>query len=448
MKRKIDDFLIKWKKRNLKPILIIKGARQIGKTFSILNFGKLNYQNIVYINFFEMPEYLDIFRKSLTPNEILNQIILRNPNIKITTNTLLFFDEIQNNIDILTTLKFFKEQINLDIICSGSMLGINTNKITSYPVGFIEEHEMFSMDFEEFLWALGYDNNKLDYFKSFLFNFKKLDELTYNLLNDLFNTYTILGGMPRIISEYISSNSFLEVYNLQKNLRDNYLADIKQYSNNIERIKITSLFEHIPLFLAQENKKVFFKNIINIKTIDKGILFTTWLNNAGITCSCFNLKALDIPLKLNYDYTTFKMYFKDTSILIASLDIDDAIDFRANKNIGVIKGGLVENIVAESLVKQNVPLFYFKRKDSTLELDFLIRSKNNIIPIEVKAKNGNSKSLKEVLSNSKYDKVNFAIKLSKNNIGYSNKIFSVPLFYSFILKEFIDNFNFELFLNK
>ena len=446
MKRKIDQFLLNWKNKDKKPVLIIKGARQIGKTYSILEFGKNNYQNVVYINFFEMPEYLDIFKKSSNPNDILNQIILRNPSIKIDKNSLIFFDEIQNNIEILTALKFFSQHINIDIVCSGSMLGINTNQITSIPVGFIEEVEMFSMDFEEFLWAIGYDESKLNFFKSFLFEFKKIDDLTFNLINDLFNTFTILGGMPRIIYEYVKTNSFLETYKLQKNLKDNYLADIRQYSNNIERIKISSLFEHIPLFLASENKKVFFKNIINVKTIEKGIPFVSWLNSAGITASCYNLKLLDIPLKLNYDQSTFKMYFKDTSILIASLEIDDAIDLRANQNIGIIKGGFAENLVAEALIKQGVPLYYFKRADSTLELDFLIRCKNNIIPIEVKATNGNSKSLKEVLTNPKYDKVNFAIKLARSNIGYSNGIFTIPIFYSFMLKEFIDKFEFNLYI--
>ena len=167
--------------------------------------------------------------------------------------------------------------------------------------------------------------------------------------------------MPRIIYEYVKTNSFLETYKLQKNLKDNYLADIRQYSNNIERIKISSLFEHIPLFLSNENKKVFFKNIINVKTIEKRIPFVLWLNSAGITASYYNLKALDIPLKLNYDQSTFKMYFKDTSILIASLEIDDAIDLRANQNIGIIKGEFVENLVAEALIKQGIPLYYFKR---------------------------------------------------------------------------------------
>ena len=448
MKRKIDQFLLNWKNKDKKPVLIIKGARQIGKTYSILEFGKNNYQNVVYINFFEMPEYLDIFKKSSNPNDILNQIILRNPSIKIDKNSLIFFDEIQNNIEILTALKFFSQHINIDIVCSGSMLGINTNQITSIPVGFIEEVEMFSMDFEEFLWAIGYDESKLNFFKSFLFEFKKIDDLTFKLMSDLFNTFTILGGMPRIIHEYVKTNSFLETYKLQKNLKDNYLTDIRQYSNNIERIKISSLFEHIPLFLASENKKVFFKNIINVKTIEKGIPFVSWLNSAGITASCYNLKALDIPLKLNYDQSTFKMYFKDTSILIASLEIDDAIDLRANQNIGIIKGGFAENLVAEALIKQGIPLYYFKKADSTLELDFLIRYQNNIIPIEVKATNGNSKSLKEVLTNPKYDKVNFAIKLARSNIGYSNGIFTIPIFYSFLLKEFIDKFEFNLYIKK
>lgn len=446
MKRKIDQFLLNWKNKDKKPILIIKGARQIGKTYSILEFGKNNYQNVVYINFFEMPEYLDIFKKSSSPNDILNQIILRNPSIKINENSLIFFDEIQNNIEILTALKFFSQHIKIDIICSGSMLGINTNQITSIPVGFIEEVEMFSMNFEEFLWAMGYDESKLNFLKSFLFEFRKIDDLTFNLISDLFNTFTILGGMPRIIYEYVKTNSFLETYKLQKNLKDNYLTDIRQYSNNIERIKISSLFEHIPLFLASENKKVFFKNIINVKTIEKGIPFVSWLNSAGLTASCYNLKKLDIPLKLNYDQSTFKMYFKDTSILIASLEIDDAIDLRANQNIGIIKGGFAENLVAEALIKQGIPLYYFKRADSTLELDFLIRCKNNIIPIEVKATNGNSKSLKEVLTNPKYDKVNFAIKLARSNIGYSNGVFTIPIFYSFILKEFIDKFEFDLYI--
>ena len=448
LKRKIDKSLLNWKKQTNKPILILKGARQIGKTYSILEFGKKNYQNIVYINFFERPDYLELLKGNLNPEEILNQISLRNPNLSISKNTLIFFDEIQNNIDILTSLKFFNQKYNIDVICSGSMLGINNNKITSIPVGFFEEIEMFSLDFEEFLWAMGYCEDQVSFFKSFLLEYKTIDEHTLKLLNELFNTFTILGGMPRIISQYVDTKSFFEVYRLQKQLRDNYLTDIRQYSNNLERIKITALFEHIPLFLASENKKVFFKNLIYVRTLEKGISFVSWLNSAGITTTCYNLKTLDIPLKLNYEPNIFKMYFKDTSILIASLELDDAIDLRANKNIGIIKGGFVENLVAEALIKQNIPLFYFKRADSTLELDFLIRSKNNIIPIEVKAKNGNSKSLKEVLTNSKYDKVKFAIKLARTNIGYANGVFTIPLFYAFVLKEFIVTFDFNDYINK
>lgn len=256
------------------------------------------------------------------------------------------------------------------------MLGINYNKIASNSVGYKSEFEMQSMDFEEFLWAKGYGQDLLDELLDHMRNSTSLNQATMNVMNELFLDYCILGGMPKVVSTYIEQKKFQGTLQLQKELIEDYKEDIKKYVKGIDKTKVLNVFNNIPVQLAKENKK------FQISKVAKGAKFKDywgcieWLNDSGIINICKCLHTPDLPLKGNYEDDKYKVYFKDTGLLITNLDEESQEDLRANKNMNVYKGALYENIIAEALSKQGYGLFYYKKENSTLEEDFLFGLKN------------------------------------------------------------------------
>lgn len=439
LNRKIDNYLNKWYSDSSKKPLIIKGARQIGKTKSIRHFASAHYKNVVEINFIEKPQFKTIVSSGYNPDAIIKNITRINPDIYFTpSNTLLFFDEIQSCPDILTSLKFFSLDGRYDVICSGSLLGVNYKQVESFSVGFKEDIEMYSFDFEEFLWAKGYDDSLKQELLEAMISAKAIDETTKNTLDSLFLDYCTLGGMPEVISRYIETGSFSGTQKLQKQIISSYREDIRKYVDGADQSRITRIFDSIPTQLAKENKK------FQISKVASGARFhdysgcVDWLLDAGIVKKCFCLNFPELPLKGNYDDTKFKLYMADTGLLIAMLDDESQEDLRANRNFGVYKGALYESIVGEALYKSGYPLFYYKREDGTLEEDFFIRDKKNLIPVEVKAREGRSKSMQSLISNEKYADISWGIKLSKNNIGYNNNVFTFPYFCSFLLHDWLN----------
>ena len=437
LKRKIDDFLIQWKADPDRKPLIVKGPRQVGKTESIKQFA-VNYQSVIYINFVEEPKYKLITADGYKTDDIIKNISRIDPSKRfIEGETLIFFDELQEFPDISTALKFFKIDGRFDVICSGSMLGINYNKIESNSVGYKTDYEMFSLDFEEFLWAKGYGDDFIEDMLRHMLYLTPFNELEMSVCSSNFLDYCILGGMPAVVREYIEKGTFEGSLWTQRQLIADYKEDIRKYAEGIDQSRILNVFNHIPVQLAKDNKK------FQISKVASGARFREyrgcieWLNDAGIINVCYCLEFPELPLQGNYDDTKYKIYFADSGLLVAMLDEEAQDDLRTNRNLGVYKGALYENVVGEALVKAGYKLYYYKREDSSLEQDFFVRTSNTLIPIEVKAKNGTAKSMRTLISNDKYSDIHTGIKLTGGNIGYDNKVYTFPYFCTFLLKRYL-----------
>ncbi len=438
LQRKVDQYLENWFRDPDKKPLIIKGARQIGKTESIRCFASKHYEIIVEINFVEMPKFKTILADGYSTDAILKNITRIDPSISLVPGkTLIFFDEIQSYPDIATSLKFFSIDGRFDVICSGSLLGINYKEIESISVGFKTDYEMYSMDFEEFLWARGYDNSLKSDMLDHMIQLKPFNKATENTISSLFIDYCILGGMPEVVSRYFTNNTFSSTLELQTQIIHAYREDIRKYADGVDQTRITRVFDAISAQLAKENKK------FQISKVAKGARFhdyggcIDWLQDAGIVKKCYCLNFPELPLKGNYDDTKFKLYLADTGLLIAMLDDEAQDDLRSNKNLGVYKGAIYESIVAEAFYKSGYNLFYYKRVDGTLEEDFFIRDKDNLIPVEVKARSGRAQSMKSLIKNERYHDIAWGIKLSFNNIGFADNMYTFPYYCSFLLRDWL-----------
>ena len=442
LKRKIDDFLLKWKADNDRKPLIVKGCRQIGKTESIRHFAKVaGYDSFIEINFVKDEKYKKIIVDGYTASAIIKNISLLDPSKRfIDGKTLIFFDEITEFPDIATSLKFFKEDGRFDVICSGSMLGVNYKKIESNSVGYKTDYEMYSLDFEEFLWAKGYKEDVIEDMLLHMKTFTPFNELEMSVYHGIFLDYVVLGGMPAVVKDYIQKGTFEGSLDTQHQLIADYKEDIRKYAQGVDQTRILNVFNSIASQLAKENKK------FQISKVEKNARFrdyrgcVEWLVDAGIVNACYCLNDVELPLSGNCDTDKFKLYFCDTGLLVSLLDEESQEDLRANKNLGVYKGALYENIVSEALVKTGYKLYYYKKENATLEEDFFIRSANNLIPVEVKAQGGRSKSLRTLISSDKYSDIAYGFKLSANNIGYSEQIYTFPYFCTFLLKRFMATF--------
>ena len=437
-KRKIDEFLANWKNNHSRKPLIVKGARQIGKTESILHFAHENYENVVYINFVLDKKYTTIVNDGYDVETVVKNITLINPSTKfIPDKTLIVFDEIQEYPDIATSLKAFNLDKRYDVICSGSMLGINYRKIHSNSVGSKTDYEMFSMDFEEFLWAKGYEDTAINSILEHMISLTPFSETELSVYKSLFLDYCVLGGMPDVIKGYIKTGTFSQSLEIQGQIRLDYEEDVRKYAEGLDQAKIISVYRSIPAQLAKENKKFQF-SIIDKKARSREYTgCIEWLIDAGVVTECNCLNYPELPLKGNVDKSKYKLYYPDTGLLISALDEEAQEDLRVNKNLGVYKGALYENFVAEAFVKQGLGLFYYKKDNSTLEEDFFVRSKNELIPVEVKSNNDSSKSLNALIKNDRYADIKHGIKLGDFNIGYTNNIYTFPYFCAFMLKAYL-----------
>ena len=442
LKRKIDAFLAEWKANPDRKPLIVKGPRQVGKTESIMRFGEMNYQSVIIINFVEDPKYKMITADGYKAEDIIKNISRMDPSKRfVEGETLIFFDELQEFPEIATALKFFKIDGRFDVICSGSMLGINYRKIESNSVGYKTDYEMFSLDFEEFLWAKGYDNSFVEDMLEHMRNLSPFNEVQMSVCSSLFLDYCILGGMPAVVREFIKKGTFEGSLEVQRQLIADYKEDIRKYAEGIDQTRIVNVFNHIPAQLAKDNKK------FQISKVGSGARFRDyrgcidWLDDAGIINVCYCLNFPELPLQGNYDDTKYKLYFADSGLLVAMLDEEAQEDLRTNKNLGVYKGALYENVVGEALVKAGYKLYYYKREDSTLEQDFFVRTANFLIPVEVKAKNGTAKSMRTLISSEKYADIHCGIKFTGGNIGYSDDIYTFPYFCAFLLKRYLAGAN-------
>lgn len=438
LKRKIDKYLTDWKNRPDRKPLIIKGARQIGKTRSVEWFASQNYASVIEINFIEQKKYREIFNDGFEVDAILKNISLLNPELKfIPGNTIFFFDELQACPNCATSLKFFKLDGRFDVICSGSLMGISYNEIESNSVGYKEDYEMHSMDFEEFLWAMGYNDEFTADLLSHMLDVRPLSELQMDTLMSLFRDYVIIGGMPEVVSTYVRNKNFSGTLDIQRQLLKDYEEDITKYVEGLDKAKVKAVYNHISTFLAKENKRFQITKIARNARNRDYMGCVEWLADAGVVNVCYCLNQPELPLKGNYDPKMYKIYFKDTGLLIASLDEEAQEDLRANKNLGTYKGAIYENIVGDMLVKQGYRLFYYHSDRPALEMDFFIRDADSLIPVEVKANGGATASLNRLLNDDKYNDVKYGIKLGYRNIGFNGKFYIFPYFLTFLLRRFV-----------
>lgn len=432
IKRKIYDFLCEWKNKENKSALIIKGARQVGKSYIVRDFGKNCYDNYIEINFLKNPIYKNIFKGSLEAKEIFKRISAYIPNVNIVPfKTLLFLDEIQVCPEARTAIKFLVEDKSLDIISSGSLLGLSyledddseVLEPTSLPVGYEEQVTMYSLDFEEFLWARGYDSNAISYLKEF---YDKCEEVPHELNEkylELFREFIVIGGMPEVVQTFIDINSFSEASRIQAKILADYQDDISKHAKGALKVKVRQCYDSIPKQLAKEYKKFQYSVVEKGKTAKKFESSIKWLCDSSLVNKCSNVSEVYIPLLAYEIDSEFKLYINDTGLLMNLYGNEAKLAILNNTLKGNAKGGIYENVISELLLKKGYKLYYYKTQTSTMEIEFLIEKNGEVLPIEVKAGNDSTPSLNSFIN--KY-KPSLAYKLINGNIGINDNKKVIP----------------------
>ena len=431
MKRKIIDALVEWKSsKNRKP-LIVNGARQIGKTYIINEFGNTNFSNLVYINLETNPAIRAIFEGNIEPACLIQNLELHTEQRIVAGKTLLFLDEIQASERALTSLKYFFEQApQYYVVAAGSLLGVALNREKySFPVGKVDEMNMYPFDFEEFLWALG--REKLaDMINEHYVKFEPLPDPIHKLALELYNHYCIVGGMPEVIADFLANNSFLTIKNPQSKILNEYIADMAKYTDHATSVKIKACYDSIPAQLAKENHK------FQYKTIQKGGTATIfgvaidWLQQAGIVLKCQKIEHGFIPIKAYQYFPDFKLYMSDVGMLTMLSGFPSQMILNSIATNNTFMGAIAENYVAQAFTAKSIPLHYWKSED-TAEIDFVFQDNMDVIPVEVK-KGLRTRSGSMALFTKKYNSP-YAIRISQKNFGFENNIKSVPLYAVFCI---------------
>ena len=438
LRRKFDDWLGLWKKDPNRKPLLVKGARQVGKTESIRHFANANYENVIEVNFVFQPEFKQITADGYKAENVIKRMSALNPLLRfIPGKTLLFFDEIQEFPDIATSFKDFKADGRYDVISSGSMLGVHYKQIASIPVGFKTDYNLASLDFEEFLWACGYEANFIDGVFAHVVERKPFDAMTLDLMKRLFLDYCALGGMPEILRNYFEKGTFEGSSALQRELFLAYRDDVRKYADGVDQTRILNVLDHVAQQLAKENRKFQISKVARDARFKDYRGCVDWLKDAGVINVCHAMTFPELPIGGNQAEDKFKIYFADSGLLLGQLDDESQRDFRMNRNLGTYKGGLFENIVGEALIKSGAPLVYYKREDSTLEMDFFLRDAEHLVPVEVKAGSAKAKSLRTMVDSEHYPDIKWGIKLADGNVGFSNGILTLPQWSAFLLKRLL-----------
>ncbi len=435
LKRKIESKLLEWKNMpNHKP-LIIKGCRQCGKTSSVLAFAKMNYENVVYLNFFENPNYASAFSGSLEIDQIVMMLsVLLGANATfVEGKTVLILDEIQECPDARTALKFFQLDGRYDVIGTGSLLGVKGygKEPKSIPVGYETVMDMYPLDFEEFLWANHISMEVIQLLQNCLQERTVVPEALHARMRELLLQYAVVGGMPEVVQTFVNTKRMDIVLQMQRDIVRSYEDDMAKYASSSDKGKIKACFQSIPKQLSKENKKFQYSLVKKKGTSAQYAGSLQWIEDAGIITRCYNLTALELPLDGNAEESQFKVYMSDCGLFIGMLEDGTQLDILEG-NLFSYKGAIFENLIADIWGKLGKKLYYY-RKDSGLEIDFVIRYHGECVPVEVKAKNGNIKSTKTVLKHPEKYHVQHAIKLGDYNVGNDPQIITLPLYMAFLL---------------
>lgn len=297
---------------------------------------------------------------------------------------------------------------------------------------------MHSLDFEEYLWAKGYKESQIEYFLQKMIDIVPLTDLEYNVLLDNFREYMVLGGMPAVVFSFVTQKNYSGTLKMQKQLLLDYEEDITKYAAGLDKGKILDVYRKIPVFLGKENKKFQISKVKSGARNRDYVGVVEWLNNAGIVNVCYCMSYPELPLKGNYNPDNYKLYFRDTGLLVGSLDDEAQQDLRNNKNFNTYKGAIYENIVADMLVKQGYNLYFYRNEKGTLGMDFFVRDAESLIPIEVKANDASTPSLNSLIEKEQYADVKYGIKFANKNIGFNGKFYTFPYFLTFLLKRFLN----------
>ena len=429
LRRKITEDLLKWKLRPNRKSLIVQGARQVGKTFSIIQFGKDQYQETLSINFKETPGAAEIFSGDLNIDTLLLALRFRYPSMRLEPGkTLIFLDEIQECPEAITSLKFWATDHRFDVIASGSMLGIDYKRASSYPVGYVDFLSMHGLDFEEFLWSQGVSEKLIDDLESFCHSLHPIPPAVHTQMMKYFRFYTALGGMPEIVQNFTDTGDFPAADRIQKALLQGYLYDIAHYAAPDEKIKAEQCFLSLSRqLLEKENHKFQYKDVEHGGRAKKYYSSIDWLIRADIVTLSRNISSIQYDLA---DYAfpgNFRLYTGDLSLLIAMKDFNLKQQIVENSLSGNTKGGIYECVTADLLSKKMYALYFYKNETNKREIDFLIEKEGCIIPIEVKSGNGKATSLIQLMKNR--PEIPAAYKLIDGNIGSDgDRIITLPLY--------------------
>lgn len=437
LKRKIEQKLTEWKNTvNHKPLLI-KGCRQCGKTFSVLDFAKKNYKHVVYLNFFENPDYAAVFAGSLEIDNIVMMLsaLLGSEAAFEAGETVLVLDEIQDCPEARTALKFFRMDGRYDVIGTGSLLGVKGygKEPKSIPVGSETVIDMYPLDFEEFLWANGIGAPLIEMLKKNLETETPVPAALHSRMKQLLLQYTVVGGMPDAVQTFVDTKQMDEVLRIQRDIVRSYEDDMVKYAEKKDKSRIKECFQSIPKQLSKENKKFQYSVVKKGSTASKYAGSLQWIEDAGMISRCYNLSITELPLDGNAEEDVFKVYMRDCGLFVSMLEDGTQYDILRGNLYGY-KGAIFENLIADIFAKMGRKLYYF-HKDSGLEVDFVIRYKGECTLVEVKAVNGNTKSTKTILRHPEKYHVNCAIKLGDYNVGRTEQILTLPLYMAFLLRE-------------
>lgn len=431
LKRKAYQKLLEWKNNHSKDCLMIKGARQIGKTYLVREFGKNEYESFIEINFIKNSSLKSIFEGDLSAESIYKRLTAQMQDIKlIPGKTLIFLDEIQVCGNARTSIKFLAEDQKYDIITSGSLLGLtysedaddDVEEPKSIPTGYESFLTMYSLDFEEFLWANGYDSNAIDYLKSFFDKNEKVPNELNEKYEQLFREFIVVGGMPEVVADFCKNHDFNKVAQLQNKILEDYRFDIAKHAKGVEKVKVRKCYDAIPKQLAKEIKKFQYSTVEKGQTSKKYGNSIQWLKDSALVNICNNVHEAYLPLMANSIDEQFKLYINDTGLLCAMYGFETKKAILQNTILGNAKGGIYENVISECLIKNGYNLYYYKPND-TNELEFLIEKNSQVIPIEVKAGNSATVSLNNFTR--KYNP-SVAYKLICGNIGINNTKKTIP----------------------
>lgn len=431
LKRKIYQQLQEWRDSHHEDCLLIKGARQVGKTFAITQFGQTEYESFIAINFIESPQLKSLFDGDLSSSNIKKQMTMLIPGIQfIAEKTLIFLDEIQECPNARTALKFLAQDNTIDVIASGSLLGLSYASVSSIPVGYERQIEMYGLDFEEYLWALGYSEETTNTLREHFHALEPLPDEVHKKMLEILHEFVAIGGMPAVVQAFVEKQNFATAYAEQEKILAAYLDDIAKFTDVTTRNKARECYLSIPRQLAKENTKFKYGMVEKKGTARKFETALDWLRDANLVRYCRAVTTPQFPLRAYEDESKFRVYLSDPGLLCAMYGFEMIAAIIRDELQGPMKGGIYENVVADMLVKAGRDLHYWMNDKGNIEIEFLLEKEASVVPVEVKARRGATASLNKLLEQ---DDMKYGYKLSAGNIGVSGKKITLPLYMALYL---------------